>query len=573
MINKSDSLTETKTTVDEKISPYFTDVFTPWETKEQLVVWEEVATPWVFKWTIDTDTISVTTDNVYNLSIANPDWEIFSMGITWWGNYQENVFKIGYFNNSALAYSTLETDLQDWLSPEYTITYVSWTNFTIQRLDKQELTISDPDSVRNIELLDTDEYSITEITVDGVLVTLDGSIQTTDADAITYLESQLSTVIYYMFNNWNDLVIARKDMSIPVITSFKYDRYTYTLWYKFTDSISSWQFLDYLTTTVDWTEYKNFWTWVNRTYRGNHFASNLTGTVESIDDITTWSNSYSITTADGVCFIVRTTCKFTEATKNSSSTATRAVLTDNLGTPIATASFSWDVATFDEELAPWTYYIKADDNWSSYTAIYRITSWKTYNIGLYVYVDADITGGYVRNILSFQTKQLLDEDQTLYDISIDDTYWNWSYFSVKQADYSAMSISNVNRWTDQWSFPDDSFWTSIVSSSHNTTVNITTYTEIAKSETLTSNNYFVPVWIRYTKIEVSAISSWWSSEWIYELRSQSCTTKYSSTTTFVSDKIFKTDASNYWEVVLVKRGWFVITFTTDTSNKLNFTCS
>ena len=226
-IDKDDKLSEVKTTVDESISPYYTDVFTPWETKEQLVVWEEVAKPWVFKGVIDTATITTTTDNVYNFSVADPDWEILSIWITWNWVYQEKTFEIPNYWNSALAYAELETQLKAWLEPEYSIVYVSWTNFTIQRLDKQELTLSNPNLVRNIELTWTNEHTLTDITVDGVTVQINGATYTTDAAWITYLETQLSDTIYFMQANGNDLVIARKDWAIPAISVLNYDRYTY----------------------------------------------------------------------------------------------------------------------------------------------------------------------------------------------------------------------------------------------------------------------------------------------------------------------------------------------------------
>lgn len=41
-LEKNDKLSEINTTVEESVNPYFTDVFSPWETKEQLRVWKEV---------------------------------------------------------------------------------------------------------------------------------------------------------------------------------------------------------------------------------------------------------------------------------------------------------------------------------------------------------------------------------------------------------------------------------------------------------------------------------------------------------------------------------------------------
>ena len=41
-LEKSDKLSEVNTVIDEKTKPYFTDVFSPWETKEQLRIGKEV---------------------------------------------------------------------------------------------------------------------------------------------------------------------------------------------------------------------------------------------------------------------------------------------------------------------------------------------------------------------------------------------------------------------------------------------------------------------------------------------------------------------------------------------------
>lgn len=42
MDDKNDKLGEIKTIVDESVKPYFTDIYSPWETKEQLRIGKEV---------------------------------------------------------------------------------------------------------------------------------------------------------------------------------------------------------------------------------------------------------------------------------------------------------------------------------------------------------------------------------------------------------------------------------------------------------------------------------------------------------------------------------------------------
>ena len=72
---------------------------------------------------------------------------------------------------------------------------------------------------------------------------------------------------------------------------------------------------------------------------------------------------------------------------------------------------------------------------------------------------------------------------------------------------------------------------------------------------------------------MKTLSSVWQSEWVYENREQTCTVKYGTTVERVSDKIFKTDGSNYGNILSIKKDWFIINWTTNTSNKLNYTCS
>ena len=483
-IDKNDKLTDTNTVVDESTTPYFTDVYTPWETKEQLNIWDEVAKPWVFTWNIDTATISVTTDNIYNLSVANPDWKIFSIWINWAWILQEKTFKIWFFGNTPLAYSTLETELTDWLWEDYIVTYVSWTNYTIQRLDKQVLSETSPDLVRDITISNHNDDGTTklDIIVDWVTVTLEWNLWGLDPAA--YLESQLSTSLYYMLDDTAIvLTIARKDWAIPVITQTTYNRYTYL--------------------------------------------------VESVRNDTTWN-------------------------------------------PISTNLWgSWGTSKVK------IYEYKTTIDSVDYAHV--VSTWLTWTAWTYNYTATNIANISDSNEFSDWAVLL---DITYSDLGAWYTLWtiNWPYgtfsnqydYTYNRTNYAQSTFSNASRYVlDSWlSLVVHDTWTfTITETNHLASMAVTIHTEIAITLSLTSNNFFVPVWIRYTKIVISAISSWGSSEGIYELRSQSCTAKYWATTEVVTGKIFKTDANNYWDIVLIKRWWFVINFTTNTSNKLAFTCS
>lgn len=482
-IDKDDKLTDSNTIINEQDNNYYSDIYTPWETKEQLVIWWEVQTPWVFTWEIDTSTITTTTDNIYNLSVDNPDGKIFSIRIAWWGISQEKTFKIWFFNNTPLAYSTLETELQTWLWDAYIVEYVSWTNYSIQRLDKQEITKTNPSLVRDITISNYNT-AITklDIIVDWVTVTLEWTLW--GLTSAEYLKSQLSSSIYYMTNDTsNVLTIARKDWAIPVITQTNYNRYTYlvkserndtiqnpnssSLWWSWgTTKVKTYEYK----TNIDWVDYGHFvssWlTWSNATY--NYFAANIA----DISDDNTYSNW--------------------------------AVLLDRVYSSLlawySKSTINWPYGTFNNE----------------YDFTYNRTD-------------------FLQSTISYGSRYVLD---------------------------SGLSLVTYNTVTFN-----------VTETNHVASIAVTTHTEISITLSIDSNNYFISVPISYSRISLSAISSNWSSEWIYELRSQKCTAKYWSTTINVSWEIFRTDANNYWNIVSVKRWWFVINFTTNTSNKLNFTCS
>ena len=64
MLDKNDKITEIETVINEKIEPYYTDIYSPWETKEQLRIWKEVT------WTIGTQTKIIIVQNSTLWSIS-----------------------------------------------------------------------------------------------------------------------------------------------------------------------------------------------------------------------------------------------------------------------------------------------------------------------------------------------------------------------------------------------------------------------------------------------------------------------------------------------------------------------
>lgn len=70
MLEKNDKINEINTTIIEDITPYYTDVFSPWETKQQLELWKEVKnidTWWKF----------------YCWNSSNKNWHIWTQIISW----------------------------------------------------------------------------------------------------------------------------------------------------------------------------------------------------------------------------------------------------------------------------------------------------------------------------------------------------------------------------------------------------------------------------------------------------------------------------------------------------------
>lgn len=563
-----DKLTDIKTTTDESIENYYTDVYNPWSTKEQLSVWQEVAQEKIHTWTIDTsDSGLEKVSNVYNLSVANPDWKIISIEITWKWETKRGTFKIWFFWNTTLAYETLETELQTMLWIEYTITYVSWTNYSITRFDWLPISINRPNLARQIDLSWFDDISVIDVIVDWITITLDWpTLAWSSSDAIEYLKDNLSSSLYYFIESATNLVIARKDLAIPVISKTQYNKYTYALGYRYTDTPSTWQYLDYVATTIDWVEYKNYAnTFSNsRVYRWYEFVSNLAEIPQTISGIVVWPD-WLTSLYLWFEFVVKQTCKLTTITRAIDSTAPKVTLY-SWATALQTEDFSSWSATFNYTLTPWTYSLKAHNDWASYTE--QSSNW-VQKTNYWEYITIDVSTAW--NIASITTEFVLDTD-LIIDSAISLTYWDYSYLYLNKADYSAFTISSINHYTNPASFPDDTFATTNVTTNHLADITISTYTEITISLTLSWFNYYIRTNSYPNNIKISAISSAWTSEWEYIYPNQSCTARYWTTTEFVDNKIFKTNADNYWHIVQIKKWWFIISFTTDRSNKLNYTC-
>lgn len=562
-------------TVKETTTDYFTEIYDPGSTKQQLEIWIEVAKQKSVSWTIDTtDSTIETTSNTYTLSVANPDWEIFSLWVDW----EEKTFKIWYYWNTTLAYAELETELISWLTA-YDVEYDSWTNFNLARIDWQAITITHPNLSRTIQLTWYNSLAKIDVIVDWVTVQLLGSSYATASLAITYLKSQLSSSLYFMTDDNDTLIIARKDWAIPSISKTQYNIYSYSINYSYNDTPNTGQYWNYTNTTIDsnvFYTYGSQW----RPFYWDRIVRNLWWWTETATD----TYDTTETTTDQVWRNITPVIdwKLTTVLKETSCTATRCIL-KQWATTLATTTFSWNTATFDYVLTKWTTYsILADNNWASYTQrrkdiwaevineFFTLVWWNPSSSHNIVTVNvAFVTPTW------YITSTKFNKSSWWYD-----TTWNSlntaQYFNqvhnllINKSDYSSITASSLNHYTDPWTFADDSAWYSLTTTNNLADITIATQTEITITLTLLSNTYFIPVPLKIKKIVMNAVSSWWSSEWIYELREQSCTTSW---VTVVADKIFKTDSTNYWNIVLIKKAWFIINWTTDKKNILTYTCT
>lgn len=553
-------------------------VYSLWETKEQLTIWNEVAKPKELTWTIDTASATLA-DRVYTLSVANPDWKIFSLWIDW----MEKTFKIWYFANTPLAYSTLETQLQDWLWIDYTVTYVSWTNYSISKYDWSVVSISHPNLVRTITLTWFDTISKIDVIVDWVTVTLNWPTHSWSASAaITYLESQLSTSLYYMNDDSNVLTIARKDWAIPTITEIQYNLYTYRVNYITTDTPSSWQYWNYTITTIAGSDFYTYGS-QGRTFQWDRIVRNLWWWTETATD--TYDTTSATTTAYSRYIVPFIDWKLTTVLKDSLCTATRCIL-KQWWTTLATTTFSWNTATFNYTLSKGvTYTIESDNSWATYNWRYK-ANWSAITNDYFtlnapdssqwniVTVNMDFVYPSPYTLSTQFNKSSWWSDSTWNSANTAVYYWQTHYLYINKSDYSSISFSSLNHYTVPWTYPDDSSNYSLTTTNHLADTTVATLTEISITLTLSTNNYFIPCAMNIKKIEITAVSSWWNSAWVWTYREwNSCTAKYGTTTAFVDNYIFKTDASNLWSVVWTRTNWFLMTWTTNTSNKLDYICT
>lgn len=581
-----DKLQEVNMTVEDPKIGYFWDSYALWETKEQIQIGNEVEAPKSETITINTSDSIEKTERTYTLTVPSlTGWKIFSIGI----DGMEKTFQES-------TYAWLETSLQTWLWENYTVSYVSGTTFNISKYDWSVITKNSPNLVRTIQLSNFTSISRIDVIVDWVTVVLDWPTHAWDeATAITYLMSQLSTSTYYMDDVWDTLIIARKDGAIPVITKTQYNRYTYSVGFKYADTPLSWQYHTSTTFGIDWTTY-NFtvWDWLNTRIVSNGRPFNGDLIIKyfewKLSEKNTWFNFWSTFDPSSIAWTkitIHKNCKIT--TVQVAWSHTTAYIKNNAGTTLATATITWRLATFNYDITPWTYRIEA--TWDSYRYDYGTLSksnefFTAFATGSYNWSDSPFWD--IHNITYINIEWVVLSNSTYnYTFSYSkssgwsDTVWIvWNrslYFwqnhtiRINKPDYSAMTFVQTSTW-DNWMAP--SLYTLLFENDNKADITIATYTEITITLSASWNNYFIPVWFNPVKIEITAESSVWRSTWIWEWWAkrwaQSCN---SSVSWIVADKVFQTNASNYGSVLVTKRWWFTMSWTTNTANKLLIKCS
>ena len=199
----------------------------PWLNTEQLYVWQEVKRPTEIRGEFRTNDASLTrVNNFYNLNVPDPENEILSFSI----DGINMTFGIeNFWGNPTLAYTTLETQLQEQLGDMYTVEYVGSGDFTIVKEFERTINYTEIDLVKNIQFNDWNIHTKIDIIIDWQTISIDGDTYPFITDAIDYIITQLDSSVYYTKRDSNNLIIARIDAEIPVISQTNYDRYTYNI--------------------------------------------------------------------------------------------------------------------------------------------------------------------------------------------------------------------------------------------------------------------------------------------------------------------------------------------------------
>lgn len=446
----------------------------------------------------------------YTLTFSNINWIPFSIRLDW----TSKVYKI-----TTVDEDTAKADLRTALIADFpALTFSAWTWSAITVTKGSSFEITNPYLVKKITIWSWSIEKSFDITIDWVTKTVAPWLYSTYWDIFTYLSTQYWA--YYWYNNWDwSFLFSKTDSTdctylVTNKTTYSYD-YLFYEW----DTPNSWQGWLWSEVTIDWTTYKTYWTewrpfkwswliawllWSQTTYW------NSLATTDPLNTLPAWP-----------LVTMLTSWSITSFTKSGNSTVTRAIIKNSWWTIVATATFSWNTATFATpySVSAWQqYYFQADSNWATYTRAYT-TNPSTVPWANFVYP------WYTANITAVTMN--VNSPTTWYTKSS-----SWLHFYIKKTDYSQITWSINNRYSG-W-FPDDNNFLSITTNTFISTVSIANNTNslyttvnnwtLLSSDTLyriyKSNYWLLFIWYLWTlwaKFVDYATWTWTNITWSHSL--------------------------------------------------------
>ncbi len=450
---------------------------------------------------------SNTTENLYHVTFWAIDWNPFSIEI----DGVKKVYLIGFFNNEATALSTLLTTLQADF-PTYTITG-AWATKIISN-GVNDVVINNPQLVKTITLNSWDADAKIGITIDWTTYTRTWVESASAWDVLDWVVTQLPWATYKTKRSGSVLHIWRIDATAISISETQYNRYTYDIQYKYADTFYTWQYPDYTSLTIDW---------ITSTY---DYTSNGRGyfwdrQVNYFKDIDLWVNSLS---APGSWFYfwpwlwswiriyVKQNCKIKTVTAYDGS-HNWVRLRDDAWTVLQTWTRSYPTWTLNYDLVAWNYYRVEVSNptssvqWANWTLptwpVFDMISWSwTFWVPSVMTITVDTVDDPIDTVRSTLYRKSGGGTDSVFNESNRAQYYNqYHSFYIRKTNYSSMSISSINKYTDSVDFPNDTAFTFIYTTNHLATITVGTSSLISYSTLNTRSFWQVHIyknWIQKT---------------------------------------------------------------------------
>jgi len=406
----------------------------------------------------------------YNLSVTTIDWYVFWLDVDW----IKYITKIWPFSNETTAKATLLTTLQTWFWAWYTITQPTAWNYHIVNNAWTSFTVSNYSLWKVVENPTTWDVSMkADVVIDTTTINILPWVYTNFSDVKTYIVSQLPSWYYTQYlSSW--LLITRDDTTMVTITVTNMTTYTYWISYN-NQSMWSGRSWSYTDTSINWIVYRSTWTNTTNFYWsliGRDLQWFTTDAVSWFNDSSQY-NWYSEFTANSHI-------KINSITKLSTNTSTLVTLKTIWWTTIWTATFVWNVATFSSPIT----LIK----WDVYSTLLNApyNAWWDWIQSEFVTFRA--WSGYRSAIYSINVTTVIPPELSSVEYwksSWYDTVWNSSNYSawyyiwyntnlyLKKSDYSSMSVSTINHYSDA---TENSLYSNVTTQAYTSTINTSWYT-------------------------------------------------------------------------------------------------